>query len=49
MTTKIGRMLTYLEGLLAIKSYNAYMSTARVLMATKLGRMVAYNDGLLSI
>ena len=45
MTTKLGRVVTYLEGLQIIKSDNAW----RVPIATKLGSMVTYLDGLLTI
>ena len=57
MATKLGRMVTYFEGLLTIKSFNAlitwsnekhYISTIRVSMAT-LCRIVIYFDGSLPI
>ena len=59
MTTVLGRMVTYLEKLLTIKSYEVlqnhlknkihYISATRVPMATKFGRMVAHLDELLPI
>ena len=46
MATKLGRMVTYYDGLLPIKSHdhmtnsNNYIYTTTVPMATKLGRIV---------
>ena len=45
-------MVTFLEGLLTIKSFNALITRSykvRVPMAIKLGRMQIYLDGLLSL
>ena len=55
MATKLARMMTYLERLIAIKSFSAlrnenhYISPTRVPMATKHGRMITYIDRLLLI
>ena len=47
-------MVTYLEGLITIKSHNTffmwyYISNTRVLLVIKLGRMVTYLNELLPI
>ena len=57
MATKLGRMVSYLYGLLFTKSHNPWShvfarsrwSMTTVYMATKLGRMVTYLNGLLPI
>ena len=61
MATKIGRMVTYLEGFLTIKSRSDHrflqshitnknhISTTRLPMATKLGRIMTYFEGFLTI
>ena len=59
MTTKLGKLVTNLEGLLTIKLFSAlishvtnkinYIFPAGVPMATKLGRMKTYLDAILSI
>ena len=60
MAFRLGNMVTYVEGLLTIKSYNALIrwsckfvwqtktTTTRMPTATKLGKIVTYLDGLLS-
>ena len=50
MTTRLGRMATYLDGLLPIKShYSLIKLSPTVLMASKLGKLVACREGLLPI
>ena len=59
ITTKLGKMVTNLEGLLAIKFFSAlishvtnknnYIFPTRVPIATELGSMRTYLDGILSI
>ena len=58
MTTKLGRMVVHLDGLLPIKSHDPARSHDKlkllylhyaVPMAMKLGRMVTYLEGLKSI
>ena len=61
MTTKLARMVIYLDRLLIIQSFdhvvlqghvankNHHISIRRVSMATKLGRMIASLEGLLPI
>ena len=56
MTTKHGSIVTFLDGLLPIKSHDPFISLIRsrdklklVSAANKLGRMVTYLDVLLTI
>ena len=52
MATKLGRMITYLDGILSIKSHNSRsceISNITVPMTTKLGKMVTHLEGLLTI
>ena len=54
MTTKLGRMVAHLDGLLPIKSHDPlimyiYISTSTVLITTKLVRVETYFEGLLTI
>ena len=60
MANKIGRMVTYLDGLLTMKLFNIlitwsckvknyYISSTKVPVTTKVDRMITYLDGLLPI
>ena len=49
MSTKLGRIVTYLDGLLPIKSHDSFISTIRAFMAAKVRSMVTYPYGLLPI
>ena len=52
MATKLGRMITYLDGILSIKSHNSRsceISNITVPMTTKLGKMVTHLEGPLTI